>query len=124
MSRDHYGLKPPQRLRPFEALALSIVSQGQGAHFLRATLSPLAEAFSYKVAYAGHRFCAFPSVDSVVERKVKDLVRSDIDAQQAERLHRIAKAVVRGELEGFGANSCGSWWTAMSHSRAWPSCSH
>ena len=106
LSRDHYGLKPPQRLRPFEALALSIASQGQGAHFLRATVSPLAEAFSYKVAYAGHRFCAFPSVDAFAERKVKDLVRGDIDAQQAERLHRIATAVVKGELDLAGLERC------------------
>jgi len=99
LSRDHYGLKPPQRLRPFEALALATASRGQGTHFLRATLSPLAEAFSYNVAYAGHTFCAFPSAETVAERKVKDLVRGAVDAQQAECLHRVATTVVSGDLD-------------------------
>lgn len=99
LSRDHYGLKPVQRLRPFEALALSIVAAGQGRHYLRATLSPIAETYSYNVAYAGHTFCSFPSSDMLAERKLKELAREPIDAKQAGRLQALGKLVVRGDLD-------------------------
>ncbi len=98
LSRDHYGLKPVQRLFPYEALALAIASRGQGKHFFCSTLSPIAEAYSYSVAYAGHTFCSFPSAETIVERKVKDLAHQPIDAAQAEQLHSLASLVTRGEL--------------------------
>jgi len=99
LSRDHYGLKPVQRLRPFEALALAIAGQGQGRHFLRASLSAVAEAYSYSVAYAGHTFCSFPSASMLAERKVTELVREPVDKAQAERLHSLAVLITRGELD-------------------------
>ena len=99
LSRDHYGLKPVQRLRPFEALALAIASQGQGRHFLRASLSSVAEAYSYSVAYAGHTFCSFPSAMMLAERKVPELVREPVDKTQAERLHSLAALITRGDLD-------------------------
>ena len=99
LSRDHFGLKPIQRLRPFETLALVIASKGQKKHMLRATLSPIAEAYSYSVAYAGHTFCSFPSPDTVVERKIKDLTKDPVDAAQAEQLHSLAALVTRGDLD-------------------------
>jgi DNA-3-methyladenine glycosylase II len=99
LSRDHYGLKPVQRLRPFEALALSIVSPAQGAHYLRGSLSSLADAFSYSVAYAGHSFCSFPSAPMLADRKVKDLVRDGVAEEQASQLHSLARLVTAGELD-------------------------
>lgn len=99
LSRDHYGLKPVQRLRPFEALALAIASQGQGVHFLRASLSSVAEAYSYSVAYAGHTFCSFPSATMLAERKVTELARDPVDKTQAERLHGLAALITRGDLD-------------------------
>jgi len=99
LSRDHYGLKPVQRLRPFEALALMIASRGQRTHYLRATLSSIAESYSYNVAYAGHTFCSFPNPETIVERKVKDLIRPPVDDTQARRLHDLASLTVRGELD-------------------------
>jgi DNA-3-methyladenine glycosylase II len=99
LSRDHYGLKPVQRLRPFEALALAIASAGQGVHFLRATLSPIAEAHSYSVAYAGHTFCSFPNPETLIEREVKDLSREPLDESQAARLRGLADLVKRGDLD-------------------------
>ncbi len=99
LSRDHYGLKPVQRLYPFEALALAIASKGQGVHFLRATLSPIAEAYSYSVAYAGHTFCSFPDPETLFERKVQELSRDPVDEKQANHLHGLADLVKRGELD-------------------------
>ena len=99
LSRDHYGLKPVQRLRPFAALALSIASEGQGRHYLRATLSSIAEAYSYNVAYAGHTFCSFPNPETLAERSLDDLAREPVDAKQAERLHALATLVLRGDLD-------------------------
>lgn len=99
LSRDHYGLKPVQRLFPYEALALAIASSGQGKHFLRATLSSIAEAYSYSVAYAGHTFCSFPSAETIIERKVKDLAREPVNGTQAEQLVSLASLVTRGELD-------------------------
>jgi DNA-3-methyladenine glycosylase II len=99
LSRDHYGLKPVQRLFPYEALALAIASRGQRKHFLRATLSSIAEAYSYSVAYAGHTFCSFPNAETMVERKVKDLAREPVDGTQAEQLQSLASLVTRGELD-------------------------
>lgn len=99
LSRDHYGLKPPQRLHPFEALALSIVGSPVGTHYFRASLSAIAEECAYNVAYAGHTFCAFPSAATLAEQRVRDLVRGGIRSQQAEYLHDLAVAVVEGELD-------------------------
>ncbi len=99
LSRDHYGLKPVQRLWPFEALALTIAAAGQGVHFLRATLSPIAEAYSYSVAYAGHTFCSFPSPETIVERKVKELTRTPVDGTQATFLRGLAERVKQGDVD-------------------------
>jgi 3-methyladenine DNA glycosylase/8-oxoguanine DNA glycosylase len=102
LSRDHYGLKPVQRLRPFEAAALAIASKGQRNHYLRATLSSIAEEHSYNVAYAGHTFCAFPSPETLIERKAKDLSREPVDAKQAEQLRALALLVEGGEIDFKG----------------------
>jgi 3-methyladenine DNA glycosylase/8-oxoguanine DNA glycosylase len=99
LSRDHYGLKPVQRLRPFEALALAIASSGQGRHYLRATLSPIAEAYSYNVAYAGHTFCSFPNPETLAEHKLDELARDPVDKKQASRLHDLAARVIEGDLD-------------------------
>jgi DNA-3-methyladenine glycosylase II len=80
-------------------LALAIAANGQGTHFLRATLSPIAEAFSYSVAYAGHTFCSFPSADTIMERKVEDLARGPVDEGQATHLHGLAGLVNQGDLD-------------------------
>jgi len=99
LSRDHYGLKPPQRLHPFEALALSIVGGPVGTHFFRASLSTVAESWAYNVAYAGHTFCAFPAPGTLAERRARELSRGGIGSRQAEYLHDLATAVVDGELD-------------------------
>lgn len=99
LSRDHYGLKPVQRLRPFEALALAIASAGQGKHYLRATLSSIAEAHSYNVAYAGHTFCSFPNPATLSENKLEELARGPVDKTQARRLRGLAKRITGGELD-------------------------
>ena len=99
LSRDQYGLKPIQRLRPYEALALAIAGKGQNKHQLRATLSSVAEAYSYSVAYAGHTFSSFPSPDTIAERKVKDLAREPVDSTQAGQLQSLAALVTRGDLD-------------------------
>lgn len=99
LSRDHYGLKPVQRLRPFEALALAIASAGQRSHYLRSTLSSIAEAHSYNVAYAGHTFCSFPSPATLAENELDELARAPVDRTQARRLSELAKRVTGGELD-------------------------
>lgn len=99
LSRDYYGLKPPQRLRPFEALALAIASQPGSTHFFRATLSSVAERFSYNVAYAGHTFCAFPSTESIRSMKPKGLAKGPVTTQQADQLYALASEVESGELD-------------------------
>jgi DNA-3-methyladenine glycosylase II len=99
LSRDHYGLKAPQRPGPFEALCLAIASLPGSKHFFRASLSSLAERFSYNVAYAGHTFCAFPDSESLAVRKPKDLADGSITAQQADQLNCLATAVESGDLD-------------------------
>lgn len=99
LSRDHYGLKPPQRLHPFEALALSIIGGPVGTHYFRASLSAIAEAHAYNVAYAGHTFCAFPSAETLAERTVEQLTRGGIRSRQAEYLRDLASAVIDGDLD-------------------------
>ena len=99
LSRDHYGLKPPQRLQPFEALALGVASRAQGVHFLRATMSPVAEEYSYRVAYAGHTFCAFPSPEVIADLEPKDIAKDSIDDDHAEQIHSLGSQAARGELD-------------------------
>ncbi|MFQ5744996.1 MAG: hypothetical protein ACE5HV_15625 [Acidobacteriota bacterium] len=104
LCRDHFGLRPLQRLRPFEALALAIASRRGDAHFFRASLSSLAASFSYSVAYAGHSFRAFPSAAILGDLKPRDLARSPLNVEQAEQLHELATAVLNGglDLKGLG----------------------
>lgn len=99
LSRDHYGLKPPQRPGPFEALALAIAGQQVGTHFFRASLSPLAERHAYHVAYAGDTFYAFPDPRVVADLKVEELAVGPFTLQRAESLHALAQDVARGELD-------------------------
>lgn len=99
LGHDHYGLKPVQRLFPCEALALAIASSGQGKHFLRSTLSSIAESYSYSVAYAGHTFCSFPNAETIIGHTVKDLALEPVDTTQAEQLRSLATLVTRGELD-------------------------
>lgn len=103
LSRDHYGLKPPQRLHPFEALALSIVGGPVGTHYFRASLSSIADAHAYNVAYAGHTFCAFPRPETLAEQRVSDLARGSIGSRRAEYLRDLATSVKDGglDLEGL-----------------------
>ncbi len=98
LSRDHYGLKPIQRLRPFESLALAIASEGQEKHMLRATLSSISEVHSYSVDCAGSRFYSFPNAATFSEHGVKDLTHEPVDSIQAGHLHNLATLVTRGDL--------------------------
>jgi DNA-3-methyladenine glycosylase II len=99
LSRDHYGLKPLQRLRPFESLALAIASEGQKKHMLRATLSSIAEVHSYKVACAGETFYSFPNAATFAGLEVEDLTHEPVDSIQAGQLHNLAGLVTRGDLD-------------------------
>ncbi len=98
LSSDYYGLKPPQRMHPFEAIALAIASR-PAMSFFRASLSPLAAAVSYKVAYAGDTFFAFPNPRVLAKSSPEDLVCGGITAEQAAQLHRAATATISGELD-------------------------
>lgn len=101
LSSDYYGLKPPQRMHPFEAIALAVASRPAVSLF-RASLSPLAEAVSYKVAYAGDTFFAFPNPRVLAKSSPGDLVHGTIDSEQAAQLHRVATATMSGELDLAG----------------------
>mgnify|MGYP001172962609 FL=1 len=99
LSRDHYGLKPIQRLRPFESLALAIASEGQKKHMLRATLQSIATVHSYRVACAGEIFYSFPNVATFAGQEVKDLTHEPVDSIQAEQLHNLAALVTQGDID-------------------------
>lgn len=101
LSSDYYGLKPVQRMHPFEALALALCST-PAKHFFRANLSPLAEAISYKVAYAGDTFFAFPNPRVLTKNAPEDLVGHGVTAGQASRLHHLGTVVASGELDLVG----------------------
>ena len=98
LSSDYYGLKPPQRMHPFEALALSAASI-PGLHFFRTSLSATSEAVSYKVAYAGDTFFAFPNPRILTKCQPEELIHGRVGEPQARRLHAIARAVMSGEID-------------------------
>jgi len=101
LSSDFYGLKPVQRMHPFEAIVLAIASK-PGLHFFRVSVSALSEAISYKVAYAGDTFYAFPSPRVLVKPAPQDMVGGTITVDQAGRLQAAARAVMDGSLDIVG----------------------
>jgi len=101
LSSDFYGLKPVQRMHPFEALTLAIASR-PGTHFFRTSVSQLAEAISYRVAYAGDTFFAFPTPRVVTKSSVPAMVAGGLGQRQAEHLDAVAQQATSGELDLIG----------------------
>lgn len=98
LSSDYYGLRPPQRMHPFECLTLAIMSK-PGLHLFRTSISATAEAISHKVAYAGDTFFAFPNPRVIAKRNPEDLVHGSVTREQAKRLHSLATAVLNGDID-------------------------
>ena len=101
LSSDFYGLKPAQRMHPFEALTLAIMSS-PGVHFFRTSISPLAEAISYRVAHAGVPFFAFPTSRVVTKSSVPAMVDSGLSPSQATHLLTLAQRASSGQLDLIG----------------------
>ncbi len=101
LSSDFYGLKPVQRMHPFEALTLAITSS-PGVHFFRASVSKLAEAISYRVAYAGDTFFAFPTPRVVTKSSVPAMVAGGLQQSQATHLRALAQRATSGQLDLIG----------------------
>jgi len=101
LSSDFYGLKPAQRMHPFEALTLAIISS-PGVHLFRASVSSLAEAISYRVAYAGDTFFAFPTSRVVTRSSVPAMVEGGLSQTQATHLMTLAQRAASGELDLIG----------------------
>lgn len=101
LSSDFYGLKPAQRMHPFESLVLAIASK-PGLHFFRVSVSALSEAISYKVAYAGDTFYAFPSPRVLVKQAPDEMAQGTVTMEQARRLQGVARAVMDGSLDMAG----------------------
>lgn len=98
LSSDYYGLKPAQRMHPFEALVLAIASK-PALHFFRVSVSALSEAISYKVAYAGDTFYAFPSPRVLLKQPAEEMAQGSVTVEQARRLQGISRAVMDGSLD-------------------------
>ena len=101
LSSDYYGLRPTQRMHPFEAITLAVASH-PGRHYFRASISNVAEAISYRVAYAGDTFFAFPTARVIAKVKPEEMVQPDFNLEQARQLNVIAQAVMNGELDIIG----------------------
>lgn len=99
LSRDHYGLKPVRRPHPFETLVLAIASRRPGSHFFRASVSELAVRYSYKVAYAGDTFYAFPSPKVLAKQGADELVCESLDSRQARQLYTLCAAAADGDFD-------------------------
>lgn len=101
LSSDFYGLKPPQRMHPFEALTLALAAR-PGTHFFRTSVSKLAESISYRVAYAGDTFFAFPTPRVVTKSDVAAMVEGGLEPAQAKQLYEVATRCMRTELDLIG----------------------
>ncbi len=101
LSSDYYGLRPTQRMHPFESLTLAVASL-PGMHFFRASVSKVAEAVSYRVAYAGDTFYAFPTPRVVAKAAPETMVQPNFSLQQARQLHSIAQSAMSGQLDIIG----------------------
>jgi len=101
LSSDFYGLKPAQRMHPFEAMTLAITS-APGVHFFKTSVSQLARAVSYRVAYAGDTFFAFPTSRAVTKSSVPALVEAGLSQSQAMHLFTLAQSVSSGQLDLIG----------------------
>lgn len=101
LSSDFYGLKPAQRMHPFEALTLAIIAS-PGMHFFKTSVSRLAEAVSYRVAYAGDMFFAFPTARVVTKSALPALVAAGLSPSQAMHLSTLAQRTSSGQLDLIG----------------------
>ncbi len=101
LSSDYYGLKPVQRMHPFEALVLAAASK-PGIHFFRTSVSALAKAVSYRVAYGGDTFYAFPNPRVLAKHPPHELLHGSVDPTQARQLHVLGRATMAGELDLLG----------------------
>jgi 3-methyladenine DNA glycosylase/8-oxoguanine DNA glycosylase len=101
LSSDFYGLKPVQRMHPFEALALAIISP-PGVHLFKTSVSRLAQAISYRVAYAGDTFYAFPTSRAVTKSSIPALVEAGLSQPQATHLLTLAQRASSGQLDLIG----------------------
>jgi len=101
LSSDFYGLKPVQRMHPFEALALAVKSK-PGVHFFATSISRLAEAISYRVAYAGDTFFAFPTSRVVTKSSLEAMVEGGLSRQQATHLLALGQRASSGQLDLIG----------------------
>jgi len=101
LSSDFYGLKPAQRMHPFEALTLAIASS-PGVHFFSTSISRLAESISYRVAYAGDTFYAFPTSRVVTKSSVPAMVEGGLSQTQASHLLALAQRASSGQLDLIG----------------------
>lgn len=98
LSSDFYGLRPAQRMHPFEALVLAVAST-PGRHLFRTSVSALSAAISYKVAYAGDTFFAFPNPRILIKNAAEAMTKGTVTLEQANRMQRLARAVLSGELD-------------------------
>ena len=99
LSSDYFGLRPPQRMHPFEALAIALAAADRRIHFMRTSFSELALQISQKVAYAGDTFYAFPSARVIARQELEALVIESVSPNLARAFHSLANAVVTGRLD-------------------------
>ncbi|GAC1482042.1 MAG: DNA-3-methyladenine glycosylase [Candidatus Dormibacteria bacterium] len=95
LQRDHPGLRPVLFHSPYEAAAWSILSARRHHAQAAAVRTRLAATFGRTFTISGDRVEAFPLPERL--RSVENF--ASIEARRMERLHGVAEAALRGDLE-------------------------
>ena len=101
-SSDYYGLRPVQRMHPFEALVTALIAEQTGQHFLTTSVSQLAIPVSYWVAFAGERFYAFPGAQVLAKLDPRAVVNENLTFKAVELLVALSREVAAGQIDLVG----------------------
>lgn len=93
------GMRPPRFAGLFEAFASVVPFQQLSLEAGIAIVTRLVERFGESRDFAGHRFHAFPSAESIAAARVPALRACGLISQKAQTLRHVARAILSGRLE-------------------------
>ena len=98
-ARQFRGLKPGQDVDLFEALVGTILGQQLSTKVALTMQRGLIEKYGQQAAFNGEEFWLSPTPQRFIEAGVEELKACKLSARKSEYIHRMAEAVVTGELD-------------------------
>lgn len=93
------GMRPPRFAGLFEAFASVVPFQQLSLEAGIAIVTRLVERFGEALDFAGQRFHAFPSAESIAAARLPALRACGLSTQKAQTLRHVARAIVSGHVD-------------------------